>query len=145
MPKKPTTNITLHSLKDTPFKSAGDRKREEQRITNEEWESVARARARRRLLLKDENREILSPFFNGFQAKFVGRDESENVVKVYLTKEEQVQIEVDSEMKDNNANEAIEGLVKSISESFMNGYLTALGLKEENLFKAASKKPLKKS
>lgn len=42
----------------------------------------------------------MSPFLKGFQAKFVGKDESENVVRIYLNDDEQVQIEVDSEMKE---------------------------------------------
>lgn len=145
MPKNQTTNTTLLRLKDKPFGNATELKNEEKRILREEWESIERARVRRLLLLKEENKEIVSPFLKGFQAKFVGKDESENVVKVYLTKDDQVQIEVDSEMKDSGTGEAIEGLVKSLSESFMNGYLTALGLKDDSLFKSASKKVSKKS
>lgn len=145
MPKNKTVNTTLLRLKDKPFGNATELKNEEKRILREEWESIERARVRRLLLLKEENKEIVSPFLKGFQAKFVGKDESENVVKVYLTKEDQVQIEVDSEMKDSGTGEAIEGLVKSLSESFMNGYLTALGLKDDSLFKSASKKVAKKS
>lgn len=138
MPRNQTTNTTLLRLKNTPFENATELKNEEKRILKEEWESVERARVRRLLLLKEENREVVSPFLKGFQAKFVGKDESENVVKIYLTEDDEVQIEVDSEMKDNGTGEAIEGLVKSLSESFMNGYLTALGLKEDNLFKSAT-------
>lgn len=145
MPKKPTTNTTLLRLKNTPFESATAMKTEEQRILKQEWENVERARVRRLLLLKEENKEIVSPFLKGFQAKFVGKDESENVVRIYLNDEEQVQIEVDSEMKEEGTSEAIEGLIKSLSESFMNGYLTALGLKEDNLFQSASKKASKKN
>ncbi len=144
MPKKPTTNTTLLRLKNTPFESATAMKTEEQRILKQEWENVERARVRRLLLMKDENREIVSPFLKGFQAKFVGKDESENVVRIYLNDDEQVQIEVDSEMKEEGTSEAIEGLIKSMSESFMNGYLTALGLKEDNLFQSATKKASKK-
>jgi hypothetical protein len=145
VPKNKTVNTTLLRLKDKPFGNATELKNEEKRILREEWESIERARVRRLLLLKEENKEIVSPFLKGFQAKFVGKDESENVVKVYLTKEDQVQIEVDSEMKDSGTGEAIEGLVKSLSESFMNGYLTALGLKDDSLFKTASKKVSRKS
>mgnify|MGYP003373786495 FL=1 len=144
MPKKLTTNTTLLRLKNTPFESATAMKTEEQRILKQEWENVERARVRRLLFMKDENREIVSPFLKGFQAKFVGKDESENVVRIYLNDDEQVQIEVDSEMKEEGTSEAIEGLIKSMSESFMNGYLTALGLKEDNLFQSATKKASKK-
>lgn len=140
MPKNTTTNTTLLRLKNTPFENATDLKSEEKKILKQEWENVERARVRRLLLLKDENKEIVSPFLKGFQAKFVGKDDSENVVRIYLNEQEQVQIEVDSEMKEEGTSEAIEGLVKSLSESFMNGYLTALGLKEDNIFKSATKK-----
>lgn len=140
MAKNTTTNTTLLRLKNTPFENATDLKNEEKKILKQEWENVERARVRRLLLLKEENKEIVSPFLKGFQAKFVGKDDSENVVRIYLNEQEQVQIEVDSEMKEEGTGEAIEGLVKSLSESFMNGYLTALGLKEDNLFKSATKK-----
>lgn len=147
MPRQQTTNTTLLKLKDTPFESAGEMKAEEKRILEQEWRRVRTAKVRRHLLLKEENQEVISPILKGFQAKFVGKDDSENVVRVYLNSEEKVQIEVDSEMKKEGTGEAIEGLVKSLSESFMNGYLTALGLKGEGLFKTITEqvgKPTRK-
>ena len=138
MPKHPTTNTTLLRLKNTPFESSSEMKAEEKRLLKQEWENVERARVRRLLFLKDENRDIISPFIKGFQAKFVGKDEQENVVRIFLNDKEQVQIEVDSEMKEEGASEAIEGLVRSMSESFMSGYLNALGFKDDNLFKSAT-------
>lgn len=140
MPKNPTTNTTLLRLKNTPFESSSEMKAEEKRLLKQEWENVERARVRRLLFLKEENREIISPFIKGFQAKFVGKDEQENVVRIFLNDKEQVQIEVDSEMKEEGASEAIEGLVRSMSESFMTGYLNALGFKDDNLFKSATVK-----
>ena len=136
LPKNQTTNTTLLRLKNTPFESASEMKAEEKRLLKQEWENVERARVRRLLFLKDENKEIISPFLKGFQARFVGKDEHENVVRIFLNDQEQVQIEVDSEMKEEGAVEAIEGLVKSLSGSFMDGYLTALGLKDQSFFKA---------
>ncbi len=140
MPKNPTTNTTLLRRKNTPFESSSEMKAEEKRLLKQEWENVERARVRRLLFLKEENREIISPFIKGFQAKFVGKDEQENVVRIFLNDKEQVQIEVDSEMKEEGASEAIEGLVRSMSESFMTGYLNALGFKDDNLFKSATVK-----
>lgn len=145
MAKKPiTTNTTLLKLKGTPFESATEMKEAEKRILMNEWESIERAKARRLLLKKEENQEVIAPFLNGFQAKFVGQDNTENVVRVYLTKEDRVQVEVDEELKNQDMIGAVEGLVKSMTESFMNGYLTALGLKEDNLFKSAPKKNAQK-
>ena len=147
MPRNQTTNTTLLKLKDTPFESASEMKAEEKRILEQEWRRIKTAKVRRQLLLKEENQEVISPILKGFQAKFVGKDDSENVVRVYLNKQEQVQIEVDSEMKKEGTSEAIEGLVKSLSDSFMNGYLSALGLKEEGLFKTITEqvgKPTRK-
>lgn len=84
MPKHPTTNTTLLRLKNTPFESSSEMKAEEKRLLKQEWENVERARVRRLLFLKDENRDIISPFIKGFQAKFVGKDEQENVVRIFL-------------------------------------------------------------
>lgn len=145
MPKNPTTNTTLLRLKNTPFESATEMKAEEQRILKAEWENVERAKVRRLLFQKGENREIISPFLKGFQARFVGKDDNENVVRIFLNDQEQVQIEVDSEMKEEGTSEAIEGLVKSLSGSFMDGYLSALGLKDHSLFKATTEPSTKKN
>ena len=129
-----TTNATLLKLKHTPFKTATEMKAHEERICREEWELVERAKHRRLLLNKEEYEDIIMPFKKGFKAKFVGSDAiKDNMVKVYLTKDESVQIEIDDGLKSKDINGAVHSLVKSLTESFMNGYLSALGLREENL------------
>lgn len=137
--KSTTTNTTLLRLKDTPFESASEMKAHEKRILLEEWENVERARTRRVLLKKEENQQIIAPFLNGFKAKFVGGDVNENLVRVYLTQDESIQVEIDDELKGKDTPATLESLVKSLTESFMSGYLTSLGLKDESLFQAASK------
>tara|TARA_B110001454_G_scaffold64823_1_gene62993 strand:- start:41478 stop:41915 length:438 start_codon:yes stop_codon:yes gene_type:complete len=138
--KEQTTNTTLLRLKNTPFKTASELKQHEERILREEWENVERARQRRILLQKDENKEVIGPFLKGFKAKFVGSgDNSDNLVRVYLASDESIQIDIDDELKSKDVNGAVESLVKSLTESFVNGYLTALGLKDESLFHATKK------
>lgn len=138
--KEQTTNTTLLRLKNTPFKTASELKQHEERILREEWENVERARQRRILLQKDENKEVIGPFLKGFKAKFAGSgDNSDNLVRVYLANDESIQIDIDDELKSKDVNGAVESLVKSLTESFVNGYLTALGLKDESLFHATKK------
>ena len=55
----------------------------------------------------------------------------EQVVKVYLTDEEAVQVEIDNELKAKDYNAAMESIVKSLVEGFMGGYFRALGLKSD--------------
>lgn len=131
--KMTTTNTTLLRLKNTPFKTAAEMKVHEDRILREEWETVERAKQRRQLLKKEENAEIIAPFTNGFAAKFIGNEEVGNLVRVYLTDTDQVQIDIDDSLKTKDASATVECLVRSLSESFMNGYLSALGLKDETL------------
>ena len=139
--KSTTTNTTLLRLKDTPFESASEMKAHEKRILLEEWENVERAKTRRLLLKKEENQEVIAPFLNGFQAKFTGSEGADqSLVRVYLTKEEAVQVVINDELKSKDARDNMETLVKSLTESFMNGYLTALGLKDEGLFQAVKKR-----
>ena len=108
-------------------------KTHEERILREEWEAVERAKQRRRLFKKEGNAEIIAPFMNGFAAKFVGDEATGNLVRVYLTETDQVQIDVDEQLNTKDASATVECLVKSLSISFMNGYLSALGLKDEAL------------
>ena len=147
MAKKQSTtkNITLIRLKGTPFKTAASMKAHEDQILKEEWETVERARIRRELFKKESNQIILAPFFKGFNAKFVGNEGNhENLVKVYLTDDDGVQVDIDNQLKNIDIDRSMESLIKSLVEGFMGGYLTALGLKDETLFRGTSSKMLKK-
>lgn len=69
---------------------------------------------------------------NGFGAKFVGSNQgSDNLIKVYLAPDESLQIK--------DASDTLDSLVKSLTESFIHGYLTALGLNDESLFQVTRK------
>lgn len=135
---KPTTNTTLLRLKGTPFKTASEMKVHEDRILMEEWERIERAKHRRQLFKKEENAEVLSPFQKGWGARFVGNEDVGNLVKVYLTADDQVQIDIDDSLKSKDSSATVETLVRSISSSFIGGYLATLGLtdlkKDENIF-----------
>lgn len=141
--QKTTTNTTLLRLKNTPFKTATEMKAHEERLLKDEWENIERARVRRILLKKEENAEIIAPFHKGFQARFIGSNATENLVRVYLTGEDAVQIDIDEELKSDDKTGAVESLVKSLTESFMSGYLTAIGLKDDSIFQAAKKQSRK--
>ena len=133
--KSTSTNVTLKRLNGTPFKTGSALKLAEDKILREEWKYVERARVRRSLFRMENNKEILAPFLNGFQVKFVSDSEKkEQVVRVYLTEDEAVQVEVDHELKVRDYNASVESLVKSLIEGFMGGYFKALGLKSDSDF-----------
>jgi len=137
-----TTNTTLLKLKNTPFKSAGEMKAEEERVLKEEWENIERARVRRLLLKKEDYQDVIAPFVKGFQARFMSDPENENLVRVHLTKEDALQIDIDDQLRSEDKSGVVESLVKSVTGSFINGYLTAIGLKDDGTFQ--SKKPSSK-
>ena len=141
MTKKMTTNATLLRLKGTPFKTGTEMKSYEEKILKEEWQSVERARVRRELLMKEVNRPLISPFLNGFSAKFIGPGlKNENLIKIYLTSSEEIQVEIDQNLRSNDNTSTVESLVKSLLGGFTNGYLTALGLRDDSLFKSTAAK-----
>ena len=131
--KSISKNSTLKRLTGTPFKTGSELKNAEEQILKEEWKNIERARVRRSLFKMENNKEILAPFLKGFQAKFVNENgKHEQVVKVYLTDEEAVQVEIDNDLKLKDYNAAVESIVKSLVEGFMGGYLKALGLKGDS-------------
>jgi hypothetical protein len=141
MKKTKTTNTTLLKLKGTPFKNASDLKAHEDQILMEEWQSVERAKIRRELLNKEENKLILAPLMNGFKAKFTGANGiHENLIRVYLTPDDSIQIDINNELKSNDTNGSMESLVRSLIEGLMGGYLAALGLKNENSITKSARK-----
>ena len=131
---KITTNTTLLKLRGTPFKNASDLKASEEQILREEWQSIERARIRRELLMKEENKKILAPFLSGFKAKFTGTSSPhENLVRVYLADDDSIHVDIDDALKSKDINGTMESLVRSLVEGLMGGYLLALGLKQSGL------------
>lgn len=142
-PKKITTNSTLLRLKGTPFKTAAALKASEDVILREEWHNVERARVRHELFLRDGNQLLMNPFTKGIQARYVTATSNDNLVHVFLTAEQSVQVNIDNEMRNKNATTAIESLVKSLVTGLMDGYLGALGLRSDpnSKDKAPARKP----
>lgn len=128
--KPVTKNATLLRLKNTPFENAKQLKAAEARLRAEEWESMERARLRKAYYAKPEYRGIIAPLLNGFTAKVVGGEDAD-LVRVYLTSEDRVHVEVASNVSHPEDNLAVQTLVRSLTESFMNGYFTALGLRDD--------------
>lgn len=134
--KKSSENTTIKRLRETPFKTAAEMNEEENRIMREEWEILERARRRRLLLKKEQFREIIAPYTNGFGARFVNASSEgtipSNLVKAYLTEKDEVQIDIDDQLNTEDAGSTLTYLVRSVTESLMNSYMgTTLGLKEE--------------
>lgn len=126
-----TKNPTLLKLKGTPFKTAAELKFHEEKILKEEWQVVQRARVRRELMKRPENKIVLVPFSNGLNAKFVSeKDERENLIRVFLTEHDAIQVELDKDLRSKDNGETIDSLVRSLVEVLLSGYLTALGLTE---------------
>jgi hypothetical protein len=116
--------------------SATELKQQAKQIYLEEWRCVERARARHELLMKKENRKIMSPFLNGFRANFVApTDTSNNLIKVHLSDDASIQVDIAAELRSLNNGEAMESLVKALVDGFMGGYLSALGIHDETFFK----------
>ncbi len=131
--KSISQNTTLKRLTGTPFKTGSELKIAEEQILKEEWKNIERARVRRNLFKMENNKEILAPFLKGFQAKFVNENGNrEQVVRVFLTDDEAIQVEIDNELRVKDYNAAIETIVKSLVEGFMGGYFKALGLKGDS-------------
>jgi hypothetical protein len=129
-----TTNTTLLRLKGTPFKTAAELKLSEEKILREEWESIQRARIRQELIQKNENQNIVAPLMNGFQAKFAADNgETENIVKVYLTANHSIAIDVDERFKKSEPPVILETLVKSLVDGVTSGYLATLGLRGDSV------------
>lgn len=130
--ERKSKNPTLIKLRGTPFKTASELKSVEEKILRQEWESVERARVRRELLHKEENKKILAPFLNGFKVNFVGtKGANENLVKVHMAADESVHVDIDQQLRSKDTNGTMESLVKSLIHGFLGGYLTALGLKAD--------------
>ena len=121
--KKSSQNSTIIRLRDTPFKTAAEMNEQEARILREEWEILERAKRRRLLLKKEEYSEVIAPFTAGFGARFVdstGSNEVSNLVRVYLKKNDEVQIDIDDQLNTEDSTSTVSCLVKSVTESLIN-------------------------
>ena len=137
--RKETSNPTLLKLRGTPFKSAAELKSFEEKILREEWQNIERARVRLDLLMRSENKRVLSPLFNGLKANFVDEEVgAKHLVRVYLSAEEAIQVDIDKTLKSKDTNSSLESLIRSLIEGLMSGYLSALGLTSQTVIKPNS-------
>lgn len=132
-------NTTWEKIKNSPFGSAKELKEHEERIDREEWERITRAEARLGYLQRPESRigKLLS---NGYKAGFKDEDDdTQHSVRVFLNDNNEIEIEIDSELKSEDKNGTLEALVRSLSQSFVSGYLMSVGLKAEEPIGSATK------
>lgn len=124
-------NTTWQKIKNSPFSSAKELKEHEDRIDREEWERITRAEARLGYLQREDSRvgKLLS---QGYKASFKSEDDTTtHSVRVFLNDQNEVEIEIDNELKSEDKNGTLETLVRSLSQSFVSGYLMSVGLKAE--------------
>lgn len=136
------TNTTWQKIKNSPFGSAKELKEHEERIDREEWERITRAESRLGYLQRPESRmgKILS---QGYKAGFKNDgDETHHSVRVFLNDNSEIEIEIDNELKSEDKNGTLEALVRSLSQSFVSGYLMSVGLKgDEPISSVIKNKP----
>lgn len=76
----------------------------------------------------------------GYKASFKADDDkTQHSVRVFLNDDNEVEIEIDNELKSEDKNGTLEALVRSLSQSFVSGYLMSVGLKSEEPLGTATK------
>lgn len=139
-------NTTWQKIKNSPFESATQLKQHTENVRLEEWDRILRANERHHAL-KAVDDGIGRIFTNGYKAQFKDSDdETKHAVWVHLTEDDEIKIEIDNEFKSKDSNGTLEALVKSLSQSFVSGYMTTVGLKSDdpNVDGSKEKKKLRK-
>lgn len=130
--KKQKKNTTWQKIKNSPFESATELKQHAEQVRMEEWDRVLRANERHNAI-KAVDDGIGRLFTNGYKAQFKGKnDQTEHAVWVHLTENDEIKIEIDTEFKSKDNNGTLEALVRSLSQSFVSGYMMTVGLKNED-------------
>ncbi len=125
-------NTTWQKIKNSPFQSATELKQHAEKVSMEEWDRVLRANERHNAL-KAVDEGIGRIFINGFKAQFKdSTEQTQHAVWVHLTANDEIKIEIDNEFKSKDTNGTLEALVRSLSQSFVSGYMMTLGLKNED-------------
>lgn len=124
-------NTTWQKIKNSPFQSATELKQHAEQIRMEEWDRVLRANERHNAL-KAVDEGISRIFTSGYKAQFKdGNDHTKHAVWVRLTEDDEIKIEIDNEFKSKDSNGTLEALVRSLSQSFVSGYMMTVGLKND--------------
>ena len=130
--KKQKKNTTWQKIKNSPFASATELKQHAEQVRMEEWDRVLRANERHNAL-KAVDDGIGRLFTNGYKAQFKDNtDQTEHAVWVHLSDNDEIKIEIDGEFKSKDTNGTLEALVRSLSQSFVSGYMMTVGLKNED-------------
>lgn len=140
--KKQKKNTTWQKIKNSPFASATELKQHAEQVRMEEWDRVLRANERHNAM-KAVDDGIGRLFTNGYKAQFKDKnDQTEHAVWVHLTANDEIKIEIDTEFKSKDTNGTLEALVRSLSQSFVSGYMMTVGLKnDDNLADGKNAKP----
>lgn len=134
-------NTTWQKIKNSPFDSATELKQHAEKVRLEEWDRVLRANERHNAL-KAVDDGIGKIFTNGYKAQFKdAEDKTKHAVWVHLTDNDEVKIEIDNEFKSKDTNGTLEALVRSLSQSFVSGYMMTVGLKNDDPNVDGNEKP----
>lgn len=135
-------NTTWQKIKNSPFSSAKELKEHEDKIDREEWERITRAESRLGYFQRPESRigRLLS---QGYKASFKSQDdEGDHSVRVFLNEENEIEIEINNDLKSEDKNGTLEALVRSLSQSFVSGYLMSVGLRNDDPLNVGKKAKL---
>ena len=132
MAEKKKKNTTWQKIKNSPFESATELKQHSEKVRLEEWDRVLRANERHNALRAVDD-GIGRIFTNGYKAQFKdAEDQTKHSVWVYLSPDDEIKIEIDNEFKSKDSTGTLEALVRSLSQSFVSGYMSTVGLKNDD-------------
>ena len=120
-------NVTKERLAGTPFSSMAELNAASKELRAETWRQIEKARIKRELLSKDEYKFFLDPFRKGMVCRYGEKNDS--LVRVYLTSDGGIQVDINEEMKSAENSEALlSALIKSTSDSLFSNYLKSMDI-----------------
>lgn len=123
--KKEDKNIYRSRLAGTPFKKASDYNKAQDRLLQDEWEQLERARIRRDLLQRDEYRYILERFEHGLSCDF--GDSNDKLFRIFVDGKGYTQVALSEKLKNENASaETLSLLIRALTDAFEKNYLKVM-------------------
>lgn len=120
-------NVTKERLAGTPFTSMAELNEASKELRTETWRQLEKARIKRELLGKEEYKFFLDPFRRGMVCRYGEKNDS--LVRVYLTPDGGIQVDINEEMKSAENSEALlSALIKSTSDSLFSNYLKSMDI-----------------
>ena len=139
-----TGNVTKERLNGTPFSSMADLNAASNEIRTETWRQLEKARIKRELSAKEEYRFFLEPFRKGMVCSYGEKNGS--LVRVYLTAEGGIQVDINEEMKTTENSEALlSALIRSTSDSLFSNYLKSMDIIAQDDASEEANSPPRKS